>query len=178
MDNYVGEIRIFAGTFAPEGWLDCNGQLLSINDYEVLYNLLGTTYGGDGQSNFGLPNLQSRAAVGMGQGPGLSSYTQGQLAGQENVTLTTAQLPAHQHPLQGSMRAITGAAGQTAPANAYFGDKGGEIYSSGASNTTLAPDALTAALQPAGGSEPHPNLQPYLTLRYIIATQGIYPSQG
>ncbi|MDO7846169.1 tail fiber protein [Hymenobacter sp. M29] len=178
MENYVGEIRIFAGTFAPATWLDCNGQQLSISEYEVLYALIGTTYGGDGQTTFGLPDLRSRAVVGMGQGRGLSNFTQGEMTGTENVQLSVSNLPSHQHPLaNGSLRGITGAGGQTSPSGAYFGDQGGDLYSNVASDSTLASDALAMQLTPAGGAGQHPNLQPYLTMRYIIATQGIFPSQ-
>ncbi|MFD2784119.1 phage tail protein [Hymenobacter rubripertinctus] len=177
MDNYLGEIRIFGGTFPPVGWQFCSGQLLSISENEALYTLLGTTYGGDGQNTFALPNLQSRVAVGMGQGPGRSNYQQGQTAGTENVTLTTAQLPVHQHPLQASVKAVTGANGQTSPVGAYFADKGGDNYTGTAGTSTLGADALTGTLTPAGGSQPHSNIQPALALQYIIATEGIYPSQ-
>jgi microcystin-dependent protein len=99
MENYLGEIRIFAGNFAPQGWLFCQGQLLAISQNQALFALLGTTYGGDGQTTFSVPDLRGRAAVGLGAGPGLSPYQQGQQAGYETVTLTTAQLPVHQHPV-------------------------------------------------------------------------------
>jgi microcystin-dependent protein len=177
MDNYIGEIRIFAGNFAPEGWLFCQGQLLSISQNDALYALLGTTYGGDGQTTFGLPDLRGRAAVGMGAGPGLSPYRQGQQAGQESVTLTAAQLPVHQHPVQGTMRAKAGTPAQASPSQAYFGDQGGPSYQSGASTAALAPDAVTGQTNPAGSSQAHANMQPLLATNYIIATVGIFPSQ-
>lgn len=177
MENYLGEIRIFAGNFAPQGWLFCQGQLLAINQNNALYALLGTTYGGDGQNTFGLPDLRGRAIVGAGQGPGLSPYQIGQAAGQESVTLTTPQLPVHQHPVQGSVRAITGAAGQASPSQAYFGDKGGSTYQSGASTGALAPNAVSGQTNPTGDGQPHANLQPLLATNYIIATEGIFPSQ-
>jgi microcystin-dependent protein len=177
MDNYIGEIRIFAGNFSPQGWLFCQGQVVNISDYDVLYNLLGTTYGGNGQTTFALPDLRSRAAVGVGQGPGLSPYQLGQAIGQEGVPLTAAQLPVHQHPVQGgSVRAITGAAGQASPSQAYFGDKAGAAYQSSAGTATLAPDAVTGQTTPTGDSQLHSNLQPLLAINYIIATTGIYPS--
>lgn len=178
MDNYIGEIRIFAGNFAPDGWLDCNGQVLPINQYDTLFNLIGTTYGGDGQTTFALPNLQSRVVVGQGQGPGLSNYVLGQTAGTENVTLTTPQMPSHNHVLQGTVRAITGGNAVASPNQAYFGSQGGEVYATTANTASLAPDVLSLTLTAAGGSQPHTNLQPTLAIRYIIAWQGIYPSQN
>lgn len=177
MNNYIGEIRIFGGIFAPVGWLFCNGQLLSISDYYTLFALIGTTYGGDGQNTFALPNLQSRVVVGMGQGTGLSNYPQGTAAGTENVTLTTNQMPSHQHPVQGTLRAVTGGIGQTSPAQAYFGDKGSDSYTNAPGISKLAADALSLSLQPAGNSQPHSNIQPVLAIQYIIATEGIYPTQ-
>ncbi len=177
MENYLGEIRIFGGTFAPYGWYDCNGQLLAINENDALFALLGTTYGGDGQTTFALPNLQSRAVVGQGAGQGLSSYSQGQTAGTEGVTLTTPQMPAHNHPLQGTtVKANTGGAGAVSPAGAFFGDKGSELYTGSAGAAALAPDVLSLTVAPAGGSQPHTNIQPILAIRYIIAWQGIFPS--
>ncbi|GAB3635103.1 tail fiber protein [Hymenobacter arcticus] len=176
MENYLGEIRIFGGTFAPVGWLDCSGQLLAVSENEALFMLLGTTYGGDGQTTFALPNLQSRAAVGMGQGPGLSYYSQGQPAGTENVTLLAQQLPAHQHLLQGTIQAVTGGTGVKSPKLALFGDQGNDLFAA-AGNAPLAADALTLKVAPAGGNLPHANLQPTQTIRYIIATAGLYPSQ-
>lgn len=179
MENYIGEIRIFPGNFAPEGWFFCNGQLLSIAEYDALYYLLGITYGGDGVSTFALPNLQSRAVVGMGQGPGLSSYAQGQLAGQEGVTLLTTQIPAHQHPVSATLQAHTGAPTQDSPEGAYFGDGGGSnSYGPKNNSARLATGSLVSPqVGPAGGSQPHANIQPSLATNYIIAWQGIFPSQ-
>ena len=178
MDNYLGEIRLVGFNFAPVGWALCNGQLLSINDNDALYSLLGTTYGGDGQTTFAVPNFPSRVVIGMGQGPGQNNYVQGQTLGAESVTLTTQQMPVHQHALQGNVKAITGGAGQTSPAGALFSNQGGDAYTGTAGSSVLAADALTnVTVTPAGGSQPHSNLQPTLALRYIIATQGIYPSQ-
>lgn len=176
MENYVGEIRLFAGTYAPEGWLFCQGQLLQIAGNEALYQLLGTTYGGDGTSTFALPNLQGRTPVGIGQRPGLSSYALGQLDGQEAVVLTATHLPTHQHPLQVRVQAGVGTPAQASPAGAYFGDQAGAAYQ-GTATGSLAPDAVVGQQTgPAGSSQPHPNLQPLLALNFIIATQGDYPS--
>ena len=178
MDNYIGEIRIFAGTFAPQDWLFCNGQLLSINDNQALYSLLGTTYGGDGQNTFALPDMRSRAAVGMGQSSGGSTYVQGQMQGIENVTLTTSQMPAHQHPVQATPRATTGTPAVGSPTGAYFGDQGGKVYAANDGSAQLGPNSIVnGQATAAGGSQPHPNIQPYLAISYIIATQGIYPSR-
>ena len=176
MENYLGEIRIFAGNFAPQGWLFCQGQLLSISENDALFVLLGTTYGGDGQTTFGLPDLRGRAAVGMGAGPGLSPYQQGQQAGQENVTLTTAQLPVHQHPVQGTARAKTGTPAQASPSQAYFGDQAGPSYQGGAGTAALATNAVTGQTNPTGSNQAHANTQPLLATNYIIATVGIFPS--
>ncbi|RZK58401.1 MAG: phage tail protein [Hymenobacter sp.] len=177
MDNYIGEIRIFAGNFAPQDWQFCNGQLVNINDYQALYSLIGTTYGGDGQTTFGLPDMRSRAAVGMGPGPGLSNYQLGQLAGAENVTLTNNQLPAHQHPVQAAPRATTGSPAVGSPAGAYFGDQGGKVYAAGPGTTQLAAGSVVGQTAPTGGSQPHTNIQPYQAISYIISMGGIYPSQ-
>jgi len=178
MENYIGEIRIFPGNFAPEGWFFCSGQLLSISEYETLFVLLGTTYGGDGVTTFAVPNLQSRAVVGMGQGPGLSNYAQGQMAGQESVTLLSTQIPPHQHPVTATLQAHTGTPTQDSPEGAYFGDGGGRSYGPNNNSTKLAAGSLASPqVGPAGGSQPHPNTQPSLAINYIIAWQGIYPSQ-
>ncbi len=180
MDPFLGELRIFAGNFAPEGWAFCQGQLISISENDALYSLLGTTYGGDGQTTFGLPNLQSRVAVGAGNGVGLQSYAPGQTGGSESVTLGALQLPSHTHPLL----QVTVSAGTNAttndPAGALFGQSTSDIYSTNlpsASGLTPA-DAITGNTSAAGGNQPHYNIQPYLATNYIIALSGIYPSQG
>jgi len=170
-DPYVGEIRMFGGSFAPAGWAMCQGQLMAISQNDTLFNLIGTTYGGDGQSTFGLPNLAGRAPVHQGQGPGITqNYTIGEAAGVESVTVTTQQMPTHTHALiasQDPANAITGANGilATPPQlSAYF---------------TSAPDTAlnNATVQPVGGSQPHENMQPYLVITFIISLFGIFPSQ-
>ncbi|MDO7877406.1 tail fiber protein [Hymenobacter sp. ASUV-10] len=177
MDNYVGEIRIFAGNFAPENWVFCKGQLLAISEYDVLYSLIGTTYGGDGQTTFAVPNLQSRVVVGQGQSVQGTSYPVGMAAGVEAVTVLAAQLPSHQHPvLNTTITAITGGTGQTSPAGAFFGDQGASAYATTNSGQKLNASAVTGQSSPAGGGQPHSNIQPVLALNYIIALQGIYPS--
>ena len=178
MEPYLGEIRIFAGNFAPVGWLFCDGSLQPISEYDALFNLVGTTYGGDGQNTFAVPNMASRVAVGQGQGPGLSNYVIGQVQGTESVTLTTNQLPVHQHPFSGTVNVITSATTPvTDPINAYFADKGVSAYLNAPGADALAPTSLVGQMVPAGNSQPHTNLQPVTAIYYIICTAGIYPSQ-
>lgn len=165
---YVGEIRLFAGNFAPAGWELCNGQILPIEDNEILFNLIGTTYGGDGQETFGLPDLQGRIALHWGNGPG-GSYQLAQAAGTEQETLTVQQMPSHTHPFAAS----------TAPGSASGPQN--TVLASAPSVTMFLLDAVDTALpanlvQPMGGSQPHANLMPTLALNYIISMFGIYPS--
>ena len=167
-DPYLGEIRLFAGNFAPVNWALCQGQLLSIAENDALYNLIGTTYGGDGQSIFALPDLRGRVPVHQGQGPGLSQRTMGALVGTESVTLTTGQLPAHTHPLH----ATTAAATITTPAGALLATTTADSYGPGPATTPMA----AGAVGPAGGAQPHDNMAPTLTVNYIISLVGIYPS--
>lgn len=165
---YVGEIRLFAGNFAPVNWALCQGQLVAISENEVLFNLIGTTYGGDGQNTFALPDLRGRVPVHQGQGQGLSPRTMGELVGTESVTLTTGQLPAHTHPL----RASTAAATVTTPAGALLGATTVASYGPGPATTPMA----AGAIGPAGGAQPHENMAPTLTVNYIISLFGIFPS--
>lgn len=167
---YVGEIRLFAGNFAPAGWAICNGSLLAIAENDVLFNLIGTTYGGDGQSTFALPDLRGRVPVHQGQGPGLPPAMMGQLMGTETVTLSTSQLPQHTHVL----RAATAAASVAAPGNAVLAATGVNSY--GAPPLTV-PMAATA-VPGVGGSQPHSNMAPFCTLNYIISLFGIFPPQN
>lgn len=161
---YIGEIRIFGGNFAPVGWLLCQGQLLPISQYDVLFNLIGTTYGGDGQETFALPNLASRLPYHQGAG-----YVIGQTGGAEQVTLTQQQIPVHTH----TANANTPNASQPGPAGNVWGAGTLSGYAAAqTANTTMNP----AALLPAGGSQPHANMPPFLCVNFIIATEGIYPS--
>lgn len=169
---YVGEIRMFAGNFAPLGWLFCEGQLLPISENEVLFQLIGTTYGGDGQSTFGLPNLASRIPIHMGTGPGGTTYQIAQMAGTEAETLTVQQIPSHTHP---ALASSTGQ--QQSPANAVLAaatsTQGGiRIYNATTPTTPLHPSAISSS----GGSQPHDNIQPFLCLNFIISLFGIFPS--
>jgi microcystin-dependent protein len=166
---YVGEIRMFAGNFAPAGWEFCNGQLLSISENETLFNLIGTTYGGDGQNTFALPNLQSRTPIHMGTGPGLSSHVLAESAGVESVTLTTQQIPAHTHPFM-----VSSIADGASPTNSYLAQTSQSImYFADPPSLNMKANAIGSA----GGSQPHDNMQPYLCISFIISLFGIFPSQ-
>lgn len=167
-DPFVAEIRIFPFNFAPRGWAWCNGQLLPISQNTALFSLLGTTYGGDGKSNFALPDLQGRASMHQGQGPGLSVRDLGESGGSETVTLLASEIPAHTHALNAS----GGPANIQAPADTrVLGRANTTVYAAPSNPVQLAPEALTSA----GGNLPHNNMQPYLTLYFNIALQGIYP---
>lgn len=166
---YVGEIRMFAGSFAPAGWSFCDGQLLPISENETLFNLIGTTYGGDGQETFALPNLQSRVPIHFGQGPDGVTYQLAETAGTEQETLTVQQIPSHSHPLIGS----ADGASRKGAKDGVFGRGPSEIYASEYTPEALAPSSIT----PVGGSQPHENMQPFLVITYIISLFGIFPSQ-
>jgi microcystin-dependent protein len=169
-DPYIGEIRMFGGNFAPLGWTFCNGQLLAISENSALFSLIGTTYGGDGQTTFALPNLQGRLAVHQGSN-GVSNRIIGQIDGSETVTVNTAQMPGHTHTAVGS-----GSGNLPSPANAFWStDPGGNTA---AYNETGGSTMSGTALLPAGGGQPHENRQPYLGVSFIIALEGIYPSQN
>jgi len=162
---YVGEIRMFAGNFAPAGWMFCEGQTLPISEYDTLFNLLGTTYGGDGQETFNLPDLRGRLPIHLGNG-----FTLAETGGVESVTLTVSQIPAHSHPFLASGNPASG----TTPAGevpAKSTNPAITPYGSDIPLTTLAPVAVGSV----GGSQPHDNFQPYLCLSFIISLFGIYP---
>ena len=171
-DPFVAEVRIFPCNFAPKGWATCDGQLLPISQNTALFSLLGTYYGGDGRSNFALPNLQGKAPLQQGQGPGLSLYDLGQEGGSATVTLLNSEMPAHVHNARASANDGT----LPAPGSNTWAIPGADrdlfIYNAGTTNpVNMAPDALSIS----GGSQPHNNLMPYLTLNYCIALQGVYP---
>jgi microcystin-dependent protein len=175
---YVGEIRIFAGNFAPAAWMLCQGQLLPISEFETLFNLIGTTYGGDGQTTFALPDMQSRVPIHMGQGPGLSNFALAQTGGVEQVTLTVQQIPAHTHPAIADGNTATA----TDPTNNYPAATATDtVYT--VPNAVGNPQApvfrnLNAGTLPnQGGSQPHSNIQPFLCVSFIISLFGIFPSQ-
>ena len=163
---YVGEIRMFAGNFAPAGWMFCEGQLLPISEYETLFQLIGTTYGGDGESTFALPDLRGRIPIHQG-----NSFILAETGGAEEITLTVNQIPAHSHPFLAS----TSVAQDPSPLNKTVGQVagGGLIYIQDAIDSNMNPQAITAV----GGSQPHTNFQPYLCVDFIILLFGIFPSQ-
>jgi microcystin-dependent protein len=164
---YIGEIRLFAGNFAPQGWMFCDGSILAISENEALFNLIGTTYGGDGQSTFALPDLRSRVPLHIGNG-----FVLAQTGGQESVTLSVAQMPAHQHQLQAS----TEVAGANDPANSLYAqgpDGGVQVYTQ---DNSVQPTGTPVSV--AGGSQPHENRQPLLAVSFIISLFGVFPSQN
>ena len=171
----LGEIKIFAGNFAPRGWALCDGQLLAIAQNQALFSILGTTYGGDGRTTFALPDLRGRVPIHAGQGPGLTSRRLGETGGQETVTLNVNQIPAHTHTVHlnaDSSVALTdkpedGLPARNAAATPQFGSE---------SNTTLSTQAVS--VESTGGNQAHPNMQPFVTVNYIIALQGIFPSRN
>jgi microcystin-dependent protein len=164
-EPFIGEIRMFAGNFAPVNWLLCQGQILAIADYDALFSLLGTTYGGDGQSTFALPNLQSRIPIHQA-----ASYPLGAMGGVEAVILTPQQMPVHTHPAA----ALSQSGSSAAPAQNVWAAWDEQGYASAAPNATMS----AASLTPAGGNQPHDNLPPYLVINFIISLFGIFPSQN
>lgn len=170
-DPYVGEIRLFAGNFAPQGWRFCDGALLAVSENEVLFNLIGATYGGDGSTTFALPDLRGRVPIHMGTGGGLSPRTIGEVLGTEAVTLTTAQLPGHNH----SFNASTDNGSTPSP--------GGAVVAANPQIRTYIQDVPDSAFAPAtisqtGGSSPHDNMMPFICINYIISLYGIFPSRN
>jgi microcystin-dependent protein len=160
---------MFAGNFAPVGWAFCNGALIPISENDALFNLIGTTYGGDGQETFALPNLQSRVPIHAGQGSGLSSYIIGEAAGVESVTLTTQQIPVHNHALLAS----SGLANSAIPQNTVLAQADIDMYVTDTVDVTLANQSIAIA----GGSQPHENMAPFLVINFIISLYGVFPTQ-
>ena len=173
-NQFVAEIRLFAGNFAPTGWALCNGQILPISQNTALFSLLGTTYGGDGKSTFALPNLQGSAPLQQGQGQGLSLRDLGQIGGAENVTLLVSEIPTHRH--QANAVSAAGTPRLADPTNALWAASTARPYapSAGGLNVQMSPLALAQA----GSSFPHNNMPPYLALTFIIALQGIFPPRS
>ena len=167
---YVGEIRMFAGNFAPNGWMFCEGAPLAIAENEVLFQLIGTTYGGDGEETFNLPNLASRVPIHMGTGPDGTTYQLGEMAGTEQETLTVQQIPSHSHPLTCS----TAVGAESSPSgNVLAQSTSANMYIQDTEDGSLA----ASSVQPAGGSQPHENTQPFLCINFIISMFGRFPSQ-
>lgn len=171
---FVAEIRIVGFNFAPTGWAQCNGQLLPISQNTALFSLLGTMYGGDGKSTFALPNLQGNAALGVGQGAGLSEYFQGQESGSQFVTLLQSEIPVHTHAVRVSTQ--QGDLQEPMPTRSIARPNGAVPFVTGnpATPVTMAPEQLSIA----GGSLPHNNMMPYLTLNFVIAMQGVFPARN
>jgi microcystin-dependent protein len=174
-DQYLGEIRMVGFNFAPVGWATCSGQLMSISQNTALFSLLGTYYGGDGKSNFALPNFQAAAPIAAGNGAGLTPRTLGETGGEYNVSLLTSQLASHNHPVN----CISGQGSSNSPANAVWASAKGDrdapkLYAVAGTNVNMNP----AAIGLTGGNQPHNNLPPYLSVLFVIALQGIYPSRN
>ena len=173
-EPFLGEIRLFPYNFAPRGWAFCSGQILPIAQNTALFSLLGTTYGGNGQTTFALPDLRGRRAISSGQGPGLASYDLGQVAGTESATLTVNNMPAHNHPA--TLNAAGTDADQNKPAGNSLANTSGNTYSAAAPSNAMNQGDVVIGL--AGGSQPFSILDPYLTLNYCIALEGIFPSRN
>jgi microcystin-dependent protein len=176
MEGYIAEIRLFAGNFAPRNWAFCQGQILSIAQNTALFSLLGTTYGGNGQTTFALPDFRGRVAVGTGQGPGLPSTTLGEVAGEPTHTLIVTEMPAHNHPVNAynaDVANIANPAGNSLGVGTQAGNTV-NMYRNTAPNVAL--NAATAGI--AGSSQPHNNMQPYLGMNYVICLFGIFPSRN
>lgn len=170
-DPFVGEIRMFAGTFAPQGWAKCDGQLLAISQNDALFSLFGTQYGGDGRTTFGLPEMRGRIPIHQGSGPGLTPRPIGQRSGSENVTVSANQLPSHTHPLQATEELADSASpgGNLAARSTSM-----DLYINDTPTADLAATSITAA----GGSQPHTNLMPFQCVTFIVALFGVYPSRN
>jgi len=168
-DQFLGEIRIFATNFAPKGWAQCNGQLMPLSQNTALFALLGVTYGGDGKTTFALPNLQGRAPLQPGAGPGLTPHSLGEMGGSATVSLLTSEMPMHSHQLMHSGGAAS--VPTPGPDNAFARTTTAQVYAPGDTSAPVNPQALAAN----GGSAPHNNMQPSLTLNFCIALQGIFP---
>jgi microcystin-dependent protein len=176
MEGYIAEIRMFAGNFAPRGWAFCNGQILSIAQNTALFSLLGTTFGGNGQTTFALPDLRGRVAVSPGQGPGLPAVNLGQMAGEPTHTLIITEMPAHNH--QAQAQGNSNAGDSTSPSGTTWASSTARdnIYVNAAPNGPMAANTVTVGI--AGSSQPHNNMQPYTGINYIICMEGIYPSRN
>ncbi len=169
-EPYVGEIRMVGFNFAPVGWATCDGQLIPIAENDTLFTLIGTTYGGDGQSTFALPDLRGRLPVHAGQGPGLSNRIIGEISGTETVTLTIQQIPSHSH----AAMAQSGSGNQSSPSNGIWASSGQGQYGTGTGDTPMKNTLIAGS----GGSQPHDNMMPYTTINFIISLFGIFPTQN
>lgn len=180
MDGFLGEIRLFAPDFAPKNWAFCRGQLLAINQNQALFSLLGTYYGGDGRTNFALPNLTGRSGMGVGTGSGLSARNLGDSIGSTTNTITIAQLPAHTHALSGTLAlpANSATGNQQSPTTGYFASDGSKKYDSQQDGVTMQPATLNLTVSNVGSGTAVTNMMPYLALNYIICLAGVFPSRN
>jgi microcystin-dependent protein len=180
MEGTLAEIRMFAGNFSPRGWQFCNGQLLSIAQWTAVFALVGTTYGGNGQTTFGLPDFRSRVAKGTGQGPGLPSVDLGEMSGTETTTLLLTNLPIHNHTLTGSLNPTANNDGTgltNNPTGGRLGASGNRFTTASDEQVNMAPAASTLAVGLSGGSQPFSKMPPYLGMNYIFCVEGIFPSR-
>ncbi len=188
MDPYLAEIRLFGGNFAPRQWMLCQGQILAIGQYDALFALIGTTYGGNGQTTFALPDLRGRRAVHAGQGPGLSDYYLGEMEGSEEVTITQSTMPIHAHPILGGIEVSMGIYGSSSdpdsatPKDSYFATADENIYGTPGDAQFGAPQITTGfsgmSLAVTGGAQPIGILSPYQALNFIICVEGLFPSRN
>lgn len=188
MEPTLAEIRMFAGNFAPRMWMFCEGQLLPISQWQALFSIIGTTYGGDGRTTFALPDLRGRSAVGAGQGPGLTDRRLGAKGGSEQNTMTISNLPSHTHTGSGKLNVSNGSAASNTPEGNVFAAAMGRDTTTGQqvqvnsygtpANAPMAPNSVKVTVQNSGGNIPIQNIQPSLGMNYIIAVQGIFPSRG
>ncbi|MDM7855480.1 phage tail protein [Cellulomonas alba] len=175
-DQFLGEIRIFAGNFAPQGWATCDGQLLPISQNTALFSLLGVNYGGNGTSNFALPDLIGRSPLGVGSGPGLSDVTWGEQVGVPTVTLLASEMPAHTHQVRTVAAGTSGTTGNPSGAS-WAQSRQGRVVEAQYATATPSAQLAPTAVAPTGNGQPHNNLAPYLAVTFIIALQGIYPQR-
>jgi len=175
-EPFIGEIRLFAGNFAPSSWAFCDGQLLAVSQNDALFSLLGTIYGGDGRTTFGLPDLRGRVPIHMGTGPGLTPKSIGQKSGLETVTITANQMPSHTHDITAQGQSASGESSDGSN-KTWAGTARVAMYGNQA-NANMRSDALSVTMQNAGGSQAHNNVQPFLCIHYIIALFGIFPSRN
>ncbi len=181
MDPFLAQIMMFGGNFAPRGWAFCDGQLLSINANQALFSLLGTTYGGDGRTTFGLPDLRGRVSMHAGHGPGLSNRNLGQKGGAEHVVLNNTQIPSHNHTGTGKIACNFNPgtpATTTNPVNGTFSLADSNIYNTSTPNQYMAENAVNVTTGHTGGNLSHTNIQPFTCVNYIIALQGVFPSRS
>ena len=183
MEPFIGQIQAFGFNFAPRGWAKCEGQLLPIAQYSALFSLLGTSYGGDGRTTFGLPDLRGRSAIGAGQGPGLSNYPQGAPGGHETTTLTVQNMPSHNHPATGTIKSYfqppTGGGTSNNPNGSNFsGSTGSNIYTTQPPNGEMAAENVAVVVGNNGGNAPFNNHAPYLPVNWCIALEGVFPSRS